>query len=80
MEEGKLQHKRGCAEPAKISSNLDTRREFSMEDQGKHSGISKLKRGEVQRLTFVADKPGIFKIVYTIHTPSMQADLVVLKR
>lgn len=39
-----------------------------------------LKRGEVQRLTFVAEQPGIFKIVCTIHTPSMQADLVVLKR
>ena len=44
-------------------------------------GVSTLlKRGEVQRLTFVVDKPGIFKIVCDIHKSSMQADLVVLKR
>lgn len=44
-------------------------------------GISTvLKRGEVQRLNFVADKPGVFKIICTIHAPSMQADLVVLQR
>ena len=39
-----------------------------------------LKRGEIQRLTFVADKPGIFRIVCNAHKPTMQADLVVLKR
>ena len=39
-----------------------------------------LKRGEVQRLIFVADKPGIFKIECSIHKPSMEAALVVLKR
>ena len=39
-----------------------------------------LKRGEVQRLNFVADKPGIFKIECSIHKPSMEATLVVLKR
>ena len=39
-----------------------------------------LKRGEVQRLTFLADKPGIFRIMCDIHKPSMEATLVVLKR
>ena len=39
-----------------------------------------LKRGEVQRLNFVADKPGIFKIECDNHKPSMKASLVVLKR
>ena len=39
-----------------------------------------LKRGELQRLTFVADKPGIFRILCDTHKPSMQADLVVLKQ
>ena len=39
-----------------------------------------LKRGEVQRLNFVADKPGIFKIECSVHKPSMEATLVVLKR
>ena len=39
-----------------------------------------LKRGELQRLTFVADRPGIFRIVCNTHKPSMEADLVVLKR
>ena len=39
-----------------------------------------LKRGKLQRLTFVADKPGIFRIVCVTHQPSMQADLVVLRR
>lgn len=39
-----------------------------------------VKRGKVTRLTFVADKAGIFKIICRTHTPSMQADLVVLAR
>ncbi|MFQ5934472.1 MAG: cupredoxin domain-containing protein [Dehalococcoidia bacterium] len=39
-----------------------------------------LHRGEVQSLTFVADKPGIFKIVCATHQPTMEADLVVLRR
>ncbi len=39
-----------------------------------------LKRGELQRMIFVADRPGIFKIVCDTHKPSMQADLVVLKQ
>ena len=38
-----------------------------------------LKRGEVQRLTFLADKPGIFRVMCAIHKPSMEAALVVLK-
>ena len=37
-----------------------------------------VKRGQITRLTFVADKPGIFKIICRKHAPSMQADLVVL--
>ena len=39
-----------------------------------------LKRGEVQRLTFLADKPGIFRVMCDTHKPSMEAALVVLKR
>ncbi len=35
-------------------------------------------RGRITRLSFVADKPGIFKIICRKHAPSMQADLVVL--
>ena len=42
------------------------------------SGV--VKRGEVTRVSFLADKPGIFKISCEIHRPSMEADLVVLKR
>ena len=42
------------------------------------SGV--VKRGEVTRVTFLADKPGIFKISCEIHRPSMEADLVVLRR
>lgn len=41
---------------------------------------SVVKRGEVKRLTFVANKPGIFRIICETHKPTMQADLVVLKR
>lgn len=37
-------------------------------------------RGKITRLTFVADKAGIFKIICRKHAPSMQADLVVLAR
>ena len=39
-----------------------------------------LKRGEVRRLKFLADKPGIFRVMCAIHKPSMEAALVVLKR
>ena len=38
------------------------------------SGV--VKRGEVTRVTFVADKPGVFKVACEVHEPSMQADLV----
>lgn len=36
-----------------------------------------LKRGEVTRITFTADKPGVFSIVCAAHHPSMVAELVV---
>ncbi len=35
-------------------------------------------RGQITRVTFTADKAGIFKITCGVHSPSMQADLVVL--
>lgn len=38
-----------------------------------------VRRGQLTRLTFVADKPGIFKIICRKHAPAMQADLVVLR-
>lgn len=37
-----------------------------------------VRRGQITRLTFTADKAGIFKIICRKHSPSMQADLVVL--
>ena len=37
-----------------------------------------VRRGQLTRLTFTADKAGIFKIICRTHSPSMQADLVVL--
>ena len=37
-----------------------------------------VKRGQITRVTFTADKAGIFKITCGVHSPSMQADLVVL--
>lgn len=37
-----------------------------------------VRRGQLTRLTFSADKAGIFKIICRTHSPSMQADLVVL--
>ena len=39
-----------------------------------------VKRGEITRVTFIADKAGIFKLVCEIHRPTMEADIVVLKR
>jgi hypothetical protein len=36
------------------------------------------RRGEVTRVTFVADKPGVFQIKCAPHLPSMMAQLVVL--
>ncbi len=38
-----------------------------------------VRRGQITRVTFVADKPGIFKIICRKHAPSMQADLVVMR-
>jgi plastocyanin len=40
------------------------------------SGV--VKRGEITRVTFTADKPGIFRMICGKHLPSMTADLVVL--
>ena len=37
-----------------------------------------MKRGEITRITFKADKAGIFKFICRKHAPSMQADFVVL--
>ena len=42
------------------------------------SGV--VKRGEVTTVSFLADKPGIFKLVCELHRPTMEADIVVLKR
>lgn len=39
-----------------------------------------LKRGQAQRVTFVADKAGMFGIVCGTHQPSMTGSLVVLPR
>jgi hypothetical protein len=37
-----------------------------------------VKRGQLTNVTFVADKPGIFRFVCSVHTPSMTGTLVVL--
>jgi heme/copper-type cytochrome/quinol oxidase subunit 2 len=37
------------------------------------------RRGRITRVTFTADKAGIFKIICRKHAPAMQADLVVLE-
>jgi plastocyanin len=37
-----------------------------------------VQRGQVTRVTFTADKAGIFKIACPVHSPSMEASLVVL--
>ena len=50
---------------------------FNIEGYGV-SGV--VKRGEVTEVNFVSDKPGLFKLVSEIHTPSMEVDIVVLKR
>ena len=39
-----------------------------------------VKRGQLSKVTFTADKPGIFKVICSAHQPSMTADLVVLAR
>ena len=40
------------------------------------SGV--VKRGQITRVTFTADKAGIFKLTCGVHLPTMRADLVVL--
>jgi hypothetical protein len=47
------------------------------------SGFGKtftLKRGHVQRVTFVADKAGIFRFYCSAHMPSMTGELVVMAK
>lgn len=39
-----------------------------------------LKRGEVNRVTFTADKAGIFGIVCSTHQPSMSGELIVMPK
>lgn len=39
-----------------------------------------VERGKLTSLSFVADKPGVFKIICTVHQPTMTAELVVLPR
>ncbi len=36
-----------------------------------------LKRGEVQNVSFVADKPGVFRIICSKHQPTMVSELIV---
>jgi plastocyanin len=46
-------------------------------------GIGKaftLKRGQVVRMDFKADKPGIYPVICSSHQPSMRAEIVVLPR
>ncbi len=39
-----------------------------------------VERGKLTSLSFVANKPGVFKIVCTVHPPSMTSELVVLPK
>ena len=39
-----------------------------------------VRRGQVTRVTFTATKPGLYPIICTKHTPSMQGTLVVLPK
>lgn len=39
-----------------------------------------VRRGQVTKVTFKADKAGVFRIVCGIHHPSMQGELIVLAR
>ncbi len=39
-----------------------------------------VKRGEVTRVTFTATKPGLYPMICTRHTPTMQGTLVVLPK
>ncbi len=50
---------------------------FSIEKYGS-SGV--VKRGQVTRVTFTADKAGVFKISCGLHLPSMTAELIVLPK
>ncbi|MBI5053550.1 MAG: cupredoxin domain-containing protein, partial [Chloroflexi bacterium] len=50
---------------------------FSIETYGT-SGV--VKRGQWTRVTFTADKAGVFKIHCGVHLPSMQAELIVLPK
>ncbi len=52
-----------------------TEHPFTIEGYGL-SGV--VKRGQITRVTFTADKAGIFSITCGVHLPTMQADLVVL--
>ena len=37
-----------------------------------------VKRGQLNRVTFTADKPGVFRIICSAHQPAMTGQLVVL--
>ena len=39
-----------------------------------------VERGKLTSLSFLADQPGVFRIVCTVHQPTMTAELVVLPR
>ena len=39
-----------------------------------------LQRGQVTRVEFKADKPGVYPVVCTTHAPSMRGEIVVLPR
>ena len=39
-----------------------------------------LKRGQVLRVEFKADKPGVYPVICTTHQPSMRGEIVVLPR
>ena len=39
-----------------------------------------LKRGQVTRIEFQADKPGIYPMICTTHAPSMRGEIVVLPK
>lgn len=45
-----------------------------------HPGHALVKRGEITRLQFTADTPGLFKIHCQEHEPTMEGYLVVLPR
>lgn len=39
-----------------------------------------LKRGGIETVSFVADKPGVFKIICSTHKPSMVSELIVMQQ